>query len=111
MNNTMNRKEFLDLVAKEAGLYKYQSKRFFDAFAKVLIELLEEGTEVKLFKFGKFYLRELDGYVTTNPQNHKDKVLVPARKKIVFKPSIVIKRDVNGCALSENDNEEDDDCI
>lgn len=44
----MLKKEFLDKVAENAGLYKYQAYMFWKAFEEVLIEELRQGEKIKI---------------------------------------------------------------
>lgn len=46
----MLKKEFLDKVAENAGLYKYQAYMFWKAFEEVLIEELRQGEKIKIVK-------------------------------------------------------------
>ena len=55
----MLKKEFLDKVAENAGLYKYQAYMFWKAFEEVLIEELRQGEKIKIDCFGTFYTSEL----------------------------------------------------
>ena len=62
----MLKKEFLDKVAENAGLYKYQAYMFWKAFEEVLIEELRQGEKIKIDCFGTFYASESKEYKITN---------------------------------------------
>ncbi len=68
---------------------------FYKAFIKTLMEVLESGEKVNLYEFGKFYIKERGGYVTTNPDNPKEKLTVPPRKKIRFDQGVCMKSRLN----------------
>ena len=101
----MTRKEFLNLVAKNAGMPKYKTRIFYDAFMETLLEVLESGDYVSLFGFGRFYLQEYDKYVTSNPKKPKEMITVPARKRLKFDQSINVKNYLNN---SEEENQNED---
>ena len=101
----MTRREFLRLVAKNAGMPKYKTRIFYDAFMETLMEVLESGDYVSLFGFGRFYLQEYDKYTTSNPRNPKEMISVPARRRLKFDQSVVIKNYLNNS--EETDHNED----
>lgn len=39
----MNRTDFINLIAENAGIPKYKAKMFYKAFIKTLMEVLESG--------------------------------------------------------------------
>ena len=101
----MTRKEFLNLVAKNAGMPKYKTRIFYDAFMETLLEVLESGYYVYLFGFGRFYLQDYDKYVTSNHKKPKEMITVPARKRLKFDQSITVKNYLNN---SEEANQNED---
>ena len=91
----MNRTDFINLIAENAGIPKYKAKMFYKTFIKTLMEVLESGEKVNLYGFGKFYIKERGEYVTTNPNNQKEKLTVPPRKKIRFDQGVCMKSRLN----------------
>lgn len=99
----MLKKEFLDKVAENAGLYKYQAYMFWKAFEEVLIEVLRQGEKIKIDCFGTFYTSELKEYKITNTIAKNSESQVPAQKRIRLKPSKMIKRKLNSKGIEENE--------
>ncbi len=54
----MNKTEFIERMAQEAGGPKSEAQRYFDAFESVITSALKSGDEVRITGFGKFYARE-----------------------------------------------------
>lgn len=99
----MLKKEFLDKVAENAGLYKYQAYMFWKAFEEVLIEELRQGEKIKIDCFGTFYTSESKEYKITNTIAKNGENQVPAQKRIHLKPSKMIKRKLNSKGIEENE--------
>lgn len=99
----MLKKEFLDKVAENAGLYKYQAYMFWKAFEEVLIEELRQGEKIKIDCFGTFYTSELKEYKLLILLQRIVKVKYLLKKRIRLKPSKMIKRKLNSKGIEENE--------
>lgn len=104
----MNRKDFLNLVAKNAELPRYETRIFYDAFIKTLMEVLESGDYVSLPGFGRFCIKDFKSYVAFNPHNREEQILVPPYKRVKFEQSIVLKKYLNNGKDKEKESKDNE---
>ncbi|RHR89436.1 HU family DNA-binding protein [Roseburia sp. AF15-21] len=97
----MTRRDFIRLVADNAGMPKYKARIFYNAFIETLMEVLESGDYVSLYGFGRFYIQDYDKYTTSNPRNPKEMISVPAHRRLKFDQSVVVKQYLNNDEKSE----------
>ncbi len=82
----MNRTELANEVAANAGINKATAKAALDAALESISQTLAKGEKVALLNFGTFSIVEKDARVGINPRT-KEKIEIPARKVVKFKPS------------------------
>lgn len=96
----MTRKNLIDSLAEQSGLYKNTAAEFLAAFQKVVTNALVNGETVPLDGIGKFMAKDVPERIARNPKTG-NQIIIPPRKIIKFKPSGVIsdilanKRSVN----------------
>ena len=83
----MNYTEFNDCVFKISGATRIQSKRIVDQTFAMIQESLEHGEPIIIKGFGKFESKVVPAHKARNPKTNKYEVNVPAKKKVLFKPS------------------------
>ena len=95
---TLTKRHLTRMVAKRTGLANPKAKYIVDAVLFSLAELivsLEGGDRIELRGFGvfkmKFYFPDDVRY--RNPRT-SEKVVVAARRKLIFKPSKLIKQEL-----------------
>ncbi len=86
----MNKSELISAIAENAGLTKADAKKALDGFINVTTEALKKGDKVALIGFGTFDVAERKARVGLNPQT-KEKIQIPAKKVIKFKPGSDLK--------------------
>ena len=91
----LTKAEMAEKLFDEVGLNKREAKEFVDAFFDVLREALEQGRQVKLSGFGNFDLRRKNERPGRNPKTGEEVPILP-RRVLVFKPSNVLKHQING---------------
>ena len=79
----VNKTEFLERMAQEAGGSKSEAQRYFDAFENVIASALKDGDEVRITGFGKFYAREQKAREGRNPQTG-EKMQIKASRTPAF---------------------------
>ena len=89
----MNKTELIEELAERTGSSKDEAQRRVEAFAGIVAAALEDGDEVRVPGFGKFYVQERGAREGTNPQTKK-RVHVPASKVPKFKAGNGLKRSV-----------------
>jgi|WetSurMetagenome_2_1015567.scaffolds.fasta_scaffold49801_3 nucleoid DNA-binding protein len=88
-NNIIGKITFVRLVSDEAGLSLRDAKKFWSAVEVVVPRILEQGMELNLGSFGKFYVTDFSSKHGLE-ENKTGKLY--KRKRIGFKPSKVLKR-------------------
>ena len=89
----MNKTEFIQRVAEEAGGSVSEAQRYFDAVEDVVTSALKHGEEVQITGFGKFYVQERKAREGTNPQTGK-KMNIPAQRLPSFSAGSILKESV-----------------
>lgn len=89
----MNKTEFIERIAEEAGGPKSEAQRYFEAIENVIISALKDGEEVQITGFGKFYVQERAAREGTNPQT-REKMHIPAQKVPSFSAGNVLKESI-----------------
>lgn len=87
----LGKKELIEKLAEKMGMNKSQTEELMaDMFASIS-EILSEGYTISVPRFGKFIVYNSEGYKGRNPATGES-VDVPAKKKIKFKPSDILKK-------------------
>ena len=92
---TLTKAELADLLFDKVGLSKRESKDMVESFFEEIRVALEEGDSVKLSGFGNFQLRDKPQRPGRNPKTGEEVPILP-RRVLVFKPSNVLKHQING---------------
>lgn len=90
----MKKVEFVEEVAKKAGLTKADADRAVKAFEDTVKEVLVNGDKLPLVGFGTFATSERAAREGRNPQTGAT-VKIPARKAVTFKAGSALKEAVN----------------
>ncbi len=81
----------------ELGLNKREARELVDLFFQELEACLVDGEQVKLSGFGNFCLRDKSERPGRNPKTG-EKVPIPARRVVTFRPGQKLKARVEGYA-------------
>lgn len=87
----INKKELAKRISKSTILTQKESLEFLDVALNEIISSLEEGNEVSLVGFGKFYLYEHAPRPVRNPKTQEEMIL-RSYKSVKFKVSEKIKK-------------------
>lgn len=86
-------------IAKRNRITKVEAGKCYDYVIDIIIDLILEGNEISLAKFGKFQLITKKERVIKNLVNKKNgkqiplpKKIIPAYKIVAFKPYSEMKR-------------------
>lgn len=90
----MNKTEFVEKVAENAGLTKVQAEAAVNAFVDTLTDVLKSGDKINLKGFGTFEVRERGERTGRNPQTGET-MTIAASKSPAFKASSSLKKLVN----------------
>ena len=91
----MTKKEFVDLY-KEIGKFetKKEAEEKLEAFLTAVKTVLEKKDEISFLGFGKFEVVDRAAKEGINPQT-KEKITIPAKKVVKFKPGKALAEKVN----------------
>ncbi len=83
----------LKIAEQEKDLTQIEIKRIVQKTLDEIISSLEKGQTVELRNFGVFKVKSRRGRMGRNPRTGEE-VPVPAKKVAVFKPGLIMKKNV-----------------
>lgn len=89
----MTKKEIVLKVASETHLKQLDVKKVVQRGLEVIVEALSRGETVELRNFGIFKVKARKGRTGRNPRTG-EKVPVPPKRVVTFKPGLHMKRDI-----------------
>ena len=98
----MQKSEFIEHVAKEAGVTKTEADKVVRATLDVIKTALASGDKVTLVGFGSFEVRQR-GERTVTSIRTKEKVKVPATKLPAFSAGSELKAAVSGKTAAKSE--------
>ncbi len=84
-----------ELLFKEIGLNKRESKDMIDAFFDLVSDSLVDGKDVKISGFGNFQIRTKAARPGRNPRTGET-IPIAARRVVTFHPSHKLKELIQG---------------
>lgn len=90
----MNKKELVDIVARDTGMTKKDSRVAVDAITSNIEGALENGEKASFVGFGSFSVARRAARKGHNPQTGEP-IDIPAKNVVKFKPSKNLKAVVN----------------
>ena len=91
---TMNKKELIDVAAKEAELSKKDVEKALTALTTAIVEEVAKKGKVQLIGFGTFEARQRASRKGKNPRTKKE-IVIPAATVPAFKAGKAFKDAVN----------------
>ena len=89
----MTKKDIVLKVASETGLKQLDVKKAVQRSLDAIVESLARGETVELRNFGIFKVKSRKGRTGRNPRTG-EKVPVPPKRVVTFKPGLIMKRDI-----------------
>ncbi len=93
--STVTRAQLSEAVYQEVGLSRNESAQLVEMVLKEIADRLVDGDSVKISSFGSFSVRQKGGRVGRNPKTGEEVPIAP-RRVLVFRPSHVLKEEING---------------
>jgi len=90
----MTKVDIVSSVYEKVGFSKKEAVRVVETLFDIVKEALERGEKVKISGFGNFSVRSKRARRGRNPQTGDD-IEISSRKILTFKPSQVLKNDLN----------------
>ncbi len=100
----LTKMKMAESLFNELGLSKTEARELVELFFEELGAPLAVGEQVKLSGFGNFDLRDKKERPGRNPKTG-EKVTIPARRVVTFKPGQKLKARVEAYAGPENNDE------
>ena len=82
----MNKTDLVNEIAAKAKLNKVDAKAALDAVLESIAQALSNDDKVQLIGFGTFSVMEKEARTGINPRT-QEKIEIPARKVVKFKPA------------------------
>ncbi len=92
--NTITRESLARAIKRDTGLGINHASVIVDNFIDIICKTLEEGRQVNIRLFGKFYSKKKNQRIGRNPKTMKEAV-IPARKVVKFKVAPTLKKRIN----------------
>ncbi len=89
----ITKKDIVLKISSETGVKQIDVKRVVQATLDKITAYLSGGETVELRNFGIFKVKSRRGRLGRNPRTGQE-VPVPPKKVVVFKPGLIMKRDV-----------------
>ena len=90
----MTKADLVEAVYSKLGIPKNEVAEYVDLTLEIIKSQLESGQDINISGFGHFQVREKRARVGRNPKTN-DKITISERKVITFKPSQILRRDLN----------------
>jgi integration host factor subunit alpha len=95
----MTKAEIIEAVYKKIGVSKKDASQLVESVFTIIKQSLASGEKVKVSGFGNFMIQNKNSRVGRNPQTGKS-IEISARRRVAFRPSQVLKDDLNKNAAS-----------
>lgn len=103
--NTVTRAQLAETIYAQVGLSRNDSAELLETVLERMSKALEAGEPVKLSGFGTFSVRQKGRRIGRNPKTGIEVPILP-RRVLTFRPSQVLKAQVNGLAIPTVDDDE-----
>ena len=95
VKKNFNRKNLTNKIYQNLGFSKNFSSTIVDNFFEIMATELIRSNKVKISSFGTFKVMSKKERIGRNPKT-KIEAKITSRKVVKFKPSLVIKKKLNG---------------
>ena len=94
VGKTITRAQLGEAVYQEVGLSRNESVELLESVLSEMSTALARGETVKISSFGSFSVRQKGQRIGRNPKTGEEVPILP-RKVLVFRPSQVLKSQIN----------------
>ena len=93
-DNKITLHDFTELVAKRAGVSSVDADAYIHQLAKTMAEGLEQGSEIPLYRFGRFHTTHVGEQAGHDP-NSGEPLTIPEHTRVHFRPYSALRFAVN----------------
>jgi len=104
----MTKADLIEAIYTKVGVSKKESADLVEMLFDTMKDTLSKGEKIKISGFGNFVVREKRSRMGRNPQTGES-MEISARRVLTFRPSQVLKSDLNGGDPGPGGDEDDDD--
>ena len=97
----MDHKTFIDKLAEESGIDKALCSSLTNELIDIIATNLVEDEMISIPSFGSFELRKRKERIMSHPSSPKQRLLVPPKLVVNFKPSLILKNKINNIESDE----------
>jgi len=90
----MTKADLVERIYSASGMNKKDSAEVLEVVFSLLKDTLESGEKIKIAGFGNFEVRHKNNRKGRNPKTGES-ITIEARRVLTFKPSTVLKQDIN----------------
>jgi integration host factor subunit alpha len=94
VEGAMTKADIVEKIYEKVGISKKESAELVEQVFDLIKVTLEAGEKIKIAGFGNFIVKEKADRRGRNPQTG-DEIVISARKILTFKPSQVLKAEIN----------------
>jgi integration host factor subunit alpha len=105
--NTVTRAHLAERIYAQVGLSRNESADLLESVLEHVAAALEGGKSVKISGFGTFSVRQKGRRIGRNPKTGVEVPILP-RRVLVFRPSQVLKAQINGQTAPDEAGDGDD---
>ena len=91
---SLTKDKLITLLQTQVGMDKQESRQIVERLLGIMKDTLVRGEELLISGFGKFSVRQKNARRGRNPQT-KESLVLAARKILVFKASVVLRKRLN----------------
>lgn len=100
---TITKSDLVEMVFSKIGFSKKEAAELVELVFESLKEAVCHQGGIKISKFGHFIMKEKKERIGRNPQTG-EQMSISARRVLSFKPSAILKSQINSEDLSLNDS-------
>ena len=100
----MTKADIIEAIYQKIGYSKKDAADLVELIFNTIKDTLSKGEKIKISGFGNFVVRDKKARTGRNPQTG-DAIKISARRVLTFKPSQVLRADVNTATLGKGGSE------
>jgi integration host factor subunit alpha len=104
--NTLTKADLIDAIHGKLGGAKKEAQDVVEMIFDTMKDKMASGEKIKISGFGNFVVRDKRARTGRNPQTG-EAITISARRVLTFKPSQILKAEVNGEEVSASDRAAD----
>ncbi|PIU58289.1 MAG: integration host factor subunit alpha [Deltaproteobacteria bacterium CG07_land_8_20_14_0_80_38_7] len=99
----MTKADIIEQIYEKVGFSKKESSEIVELIFDSIKDTLKRGEKIKISGFGNFVVRQKRPRVGRNPQTGQE-IEITARRVLTFKPSQVLKTQLNNKGAGQKQN-------